>query len=214
MRFRRSTGLVLASLATAGAPAVAKAALPEFIGVPNTFTASGGTVRFETTAGVQLTCTSTSASGEVTSSNLLSHVGMLLKGCKAYGVLTCTSKGGAPGEIFGKSLQGGIAYIAKAAEMVGADLAGSSGIFYEFECTGATVGKVRGGVIGKIAPVNTKTKTFTITYTQSKGKQGVRSYEGGAVDILEASVSGGAFEALGEENSITLIFASETEIRA
>jgi hypothetical protein len=74
--------------------------------------------------------------------------------------------------------------------------------------------RASGEVIGEITPVNKKTKTFTLSFKQSKGKQAITKFEGGATEILESSLNGGAFEQSGEETTDTLTLTEEAEIKA
>jgi hypothetical protein len=195
--------------------ASASAALPEFTGpFPKTFTSTSGKGALETVGGKTVTCTSdTTDEGKITGEKTATAV-VLFSGCKS-GIVSCNSPGQAAGVIDTVPLTGTLGYISKAEKRVGLLLVPTTGeLFVEFECTGFAKSKVKGAVIGELTPVNKKTKTFTLAFKQTKGKQAITKFEGGATEILESSLNGGAFEQAGEETTDTLTLTEEGEIKA
>jgi hypothetical protein len=56
--------------------------------------------------------------------------------------------------------------------------------------------------------------TYTLTFTQLKGVQKPIKLEGGAKDVLETSIGGGAFEESAEQTTATLTMSSATTLKA
>jgi hypothetical protein len=197
--------------------ASASAALPEFSGpFPKPFKSNGGKVLIET-AGVKLTCTATTDTGEILGAKT-GKVMIRLMGCSGLG-FTCTSPGAAEGEMVTSELTTTLGYINQSKREVGIALATSSASipFDEFECDQLKF-VVEGSVIGKITPINKPVKSkshFTFKFSQSKGVQKPTKLEGEPKDILEGHINGESYKlaaGLKTKDDITL---SETgEIKA
>jgi hypothetical protein len=227
-----ATGISLTGLAgVTAASASAAAAKPRFAfsGSKKHFTSKSGAGTLETKAGKKVTCTEGSNTGEVekTGGNTVTKVIVIFKGCESEH-FKCHTAGQAEGEIKTNELEGQIGYLEKVASgKVGLDLKPkpSNELFAEFECVGGIVKvKVRGDVIGELTPINKKTKTFTLTFAQSKGVQKwtelflEKPFESGTYEkvksILETSIGGSAFEQSGEETKDEVIAEEEGEIVA
>lgn len=177
----------------------------------------GGGLELETVGGLKVACKSVVGSGEYSGARYLKALSMEMRGCKA-GKLSCTSAG-APrdGEIKSKSLQGEYGVIEKAAnpaeDKLGVDFSPLSGsVFFEFLCEGVSH-VVRGSVIAPVR-ANHMEKTVTLAFNVSKGRQKVEHFEGRAVDTLENSTAGGAFEQAGLSASVELKGRAELEINS
>jgi hypothetical protein len=117
----------------------------------------------------------------------------------------CTTPGMPSGHLQSAPLEGALGVIRKNAEAkkntVGLDFAPASGPWVEFTC-GSTSVTVRGSVVASTT-ANGTTKP-TLKFAASKGKQSPQRFEGQPVDILEASVNGGAYAKVGLVMSGTL----------
>jgi hypothetical protein len=88
---------------------------------------------------------------------------------------------------------------------------------FEFTCGGIAKVKIKGAVIGTISgpEENQETEEFTLLFNQTKGKQAYTSFLLGEElrtnQIEEASISGGAFEQVGEQGEPITLKASSGE---
>jgi len=225
MKRIRIIGLALVAVfaISAIASATASAAKPEFVfaGIKKGLKAKSGSATLETASKEKVTCTSSSNGGEIEGGNGSKKVtGIIVKfkGCKSSG-FACSTSGAASEEIITNSLSGELGYIKAAEKTVGLDLLPTGGgEFVEFNCAGGIVKvKVKGSVIGQITPVNKKVTTaehFTLTFTQSGGKQGIEKFETGVKDTLETSKNGGAFEGSAEAATAEVTGEETVEISA
>jgi hypothetical protein len=204
-RMRLACAALLVGLAagTAGAtPALA--ALPEFItSGGKTFEITGGSTILETRAGFRVACGSQSASGEVeaSGSKKARKILMILKGCVSLSQ-KCQSFMAAAGEIRMNEMLGELGYVTvPPSPTVGLDLKPTgSGGFAIFECGTLGVAQVVGSVIGGISPLNmslSASASFSLSFTQSMGKQGITHFASLANDIPETAINEGKFEESG-----------------
>ena len=224
MKRTKILGLVLGAVfaMSAVAASVASAGLPEFT-VSTTFTGTSGTGTLETQSGATVICTSNVESGTITAPKaVLISAGVKFKGCTAT-ILGKAEKCGTPpssGEITTKSLSGTLGYVKAAApKEVGIDLKPTSGtVLAEFECETTAGAKtklvVSGSVIGIVTPINTVSKSFTLTFKQSKGVQSVKKLEGEAEDVLSTVIGTAAASVSGLETTASLTTAVNEEIKA
>lgn len=210
MRSIKYAGAIVAAVLATSVVGVAgaSAALPEF-STSGTFTGTSGAGKLETVGGSTVTCKKDKSSGSF-SGKTVSNVKVTFEECETtlfgFFPVSCTN-------IVTKTLSGELGYINKSTKTVGLDLKPASGSeLANTECGGVTI-VVDGSVIGQITPTKTKTTKYTLTYTQSEGKQTIQKFEGGPTDTLSASVGGGAFEEAGEETTES-ITATEGEIKA
>jgi hypothetical protein len=188
MKYVKMLGLAglaaLALMAVVGAGTASASqpkAEPEGGTFPVSFTGSGGAGKLETVAeGTKVrtvNCEENTSSGEVNSATTTKNVSVRFKKCTATGPfgikVTCTGgTGAASGEIVTKTLKGTMFYIKAASSEVGIDLEPESGTqFAEFTCGGVQKISVTGSVVGKLTPVNTLTNKYTLTFSQTAGKQ-------------------------------------------
>jgi len=189
------------------AAASASAAKPEFKspgGFPVKFSATSGAGKLETVAGRTVNCKSDTASGEVTGAKTVGNVVVKFNECTtvAFGItFNC-------GTITTNTLKAEPNYLTNpnSATEVGLDLKPVTGTeFTKFTCTspfGNETLAVAGSVVGKITPVNSLTKTFTLAFAQTAGKQKYEGYFVGTTftkDTLETTGSG--LQAFGPEQS-------------
>jgi len=157
-------------------------------------------------------CEAETNTGEVVGKDEVGNIHVVFTGCKALGVIPCTSAGAASGEIRVNKLKGKLGYINKAAHEVGVLLepAAKHGAFAEFECVvlGFVVGvgnKTEGtfyrepngeekhggydGIISPITPVNKMSSTFEQVYTTNHSEQEPQNipskFENQHIDVLE-----------------------------
>jgi hypothetical protein len=176
-------------------------------------TVTAGTVTFETTGHIVITCGSASGSGEITGPQSTSQ-SLVLSGCHASGLpgvaSECQNRGAGSGEIATEALTGRIALIEAKGSDVGLDLAGASGTIASFECGGTPV-VLSGSVIVAVRP-NKMASTQALKYKARKGVQAVESLKGEANDVLETS-AGGPSEQTGLNGTVTLATAEPLEIK-
>jgi hypothetical protein len=216
-------GVAVCGVLGAAGPSIASAAPPEFVPAGAfPFTSTVAVSTFETSkTKVVVRCASGTNAGETTGPNTL-FVTIKLVGCEHEGV-PCNSPNGVPGEIQYVRLTGTLGYIKKATPknptpVVGVDLSSPAGaLLTSFSCGAALSVNVRGSMIGRITPVNKVVPVkshFTLRFTEGKGHQMPAHFEGGPVDIPEASVNGGPIEAAGLSATDLLSFAVPLEIKA
>jgi hypothetical protein len=216
--------LALVSALSAIAVASASAALPEFTGTfPNAFEMSGGAATFENVPlTLRVTCQSYNIRGEITSSTAATVSVGSFKECSSAAAGTCTSTGAVAGEIKTTALPIAPVYIVKATKEVGLvfNYEGTGFpppvplTFATFTCGGVQNIKIQRAVVGKITPINTKTKTFTVTLAQHNGRQIPEGFEGTPTAILYSNINGGEFKQTGLQATATFRTAKETELKA
>ena len=209
--------LVVVFAMSAMVASAASAALPEF-STSSTFKASSGHALLETKAGHKVECSASTGEGTITAPKSVTKASVKFTGCKEPEIGATCSSGSKSGEIVTKMLAGTLKYINAGAKEVGIELKPESStekVFVTFKCEifgfGSTL-TVRGSLTGKITPVNTKTNTYTLAYTQSKGKQTYPSES-----LLETESSGIVsfpYEESGQEVSATVITSTVGEIKA
>jgi hypothetical protein len=220
-------GLALVAVFLLGAvgAASASAALPEFKapgGFPVQFSATGGAGKLETVAGRTVTCPKSKATGEVVSATEAKKIVVEFEGCNAI-VIGITFN---CGTITSNTLKASPHYLTNpnSSAEVGLDFLPVSGTeLAKFTCMsifGNETLAVKGSVVGKITPINKATKSATLTFAQTNGKQKYEGYFVGATftkDILETT--GSVLQAFGPEQSAlegtgTITFSKDIEIAA
>jgi alpha-tubulin suppressor-like RCC1 family protein len=169
------------------------------------FSASGGSVTLENTAGTKMKCTKANESGEYTGTEAVTNVGLTLTGC-ALGGAKCTSSGKKEGEVVSATLEGTLGWQERPTNEVALDLASKSANMIEAAC-GASTLKVAGSVIGAITPINEMSTTFKVDYKATKGKQSIEHFEGKTNDVLEMTVGSEA----GKQAGLTLDLTQSNE---
>jgi hypothetical protein len=200
-------------------PAVASAALPEFVNskgetlVKNKFTGKGGETQFETTGRVELTCSTGSISGHLTGTKT-AEATLTFTGCETIGE-KCSSKGAKAGEIVNTG-KGKIVYSDKATKSVALLVEMEKG--REAICGGEIGILLRGAIAGSIGPVNKSQLSFTNTWQQRAGVQQLTKYENekGEIEsaIWETKVGGDGWEQTGLEGEGTITLEEMGEIKA
>jgi hypothetical protein len=238
MKYLRHLALSLMVILALGAASgsVASAALPQFAGViPQKFESKlkpikkGIAVQLETIGKKLVTCESGKNQGEV-AELLPGFIGLsfriFLGHCSTEAIkvdgkaVPCTTAGAAPGEIImttsPESLIGSLGYITKTA--VGLSVVTSDGgPVMDFTCTRELEFVVRGSVIGKIVPINSKVSPpehFTVRFAQKAGKQNPKKFAGEPKDVLETSINSAPFEESGLAMTDELFFEQPLEILA
>ena len=201
------------------ASASASAALPEQVPASGKLTISSGASVFETKAGEKVSCTKDSGSGEITGPKT-STATATFEGCSAslIGIKVKCQTGAIEGNIV-TELKNELAYINKAKKEVGLDSVLAKEL--TIKCGTFETLKVKGSTVCPVSPINTKTKTLTLSCKQTKGVQSPTEFEnekGEKVkDITETKGEGlksFGFEQSGLTSTETLTLATEGEIKA
>ena len=176
-----------------------------------------------------LICKTASVSGEVSGLKKVVKAKMSFGGCKVQ--FLCTPN--ETGSFSTAELEGEIGYISAAEKKVGLDLWPTSrtaaerekhqflATVAEFQCA-ATFSRIRGSIIGQLAPVNKAVKTtehFELGYRASISKQELsklEGVEGGAKDVLQLSLSSTIlpYEEVGLSMLGKARFEEEAELKA
>lgn len=221
--YRKALVALAATLALGAlASASASAALPEFEGpFPNkfTFTASNTvTVMTEGSTTLHFSCTSSTAEGSITEA----HAGtatLKLHGCVSGTGAHCTTSGLVEGEIKTGSLPIAAVYTKLSPKEVGIDFNyNQTTTFASFSCGFENPVVIRHSIIAKVTPINTKTSTYTLTFSQSGGFQNpsryINEHEAFVSAFPEISWFGGPYFSAGLGNGVTLTTEKETKIKA
>jgi hypothetical protein len=169
---------------------------------PIKYKSSSGIAFLEIEGGGKVECKTSTAAGEITSATA-GTVTATFVGCETL-EKKCASAGQTAGTIVTNLLATSTGYVNKAKAEVGTDFKPASGeVLAEFTCKGAApptvVNRVKGSVIGRLAPPNEMSTTSKSDLKNSGGKQEVEKFEGGPKDTLiaEISVEGGPFSKAG-----------------
>jgi hypothetical protein len=161
---------------------------------------ASGSVTLQTAKGAKITCAGETSGGSYTGDKTVGGVVLRLTGC-ALAAQQCTSAGAGAGEVVSSSLEGvlGVEKLgaSESKDKLGLDLfpSGRSGSVMEFSC-GSTAVTLRGSVIVPVR-ANKMASSSTLKFKASKGKQKPGSFAGEPDDVLEASIAGAPFEAVG-----------------
>jgi len=191
----RTTGLwLIAILAlTALFAASAQATKHENKG-PVKFTAASTTAPvFEPEGAGEVTCSSETATGEITSA-VSGHLTAVLSGCTTEGK-QCHSASASEGTIDTEELATETGYINRANGEVGTDFKPASGEFLaKFDCPGTPdiYIAIKQSVIGRLEPANTMSTSSESLLNGALAKQEINRFEGGAPDtpLFEVSTAG------------------------
>jgi hypothetical protein len=194
------------------ASATASAALPEFLpgnaGEKFTGTSPSGTL--EINALEKITCSSDAVAGEnVGTTKKEASATVTFKGCSAFGIAGAKSLGEAEGTIVAK-VKLKLCYINAAKKEVGVLTKVASPVHIE---VGGKLVVVEGDQVGKITPVNTKTKTYKLSYEESGGKPKPEGCEG-EKEHLTSAVNEGAAKESGEATTETTTYEKEQTLDA
>lgn len=212
--------IVLSAFAAASATAATFEAEPSF---PVKFTGEGGPGFLETKAGRVVTCTSTEASGEVSSASEVKNVSVRFKGCFAEHValLTCQSKGAASGEIVTNSIKAKPVDLNAAKTEAGLLLEpeAAGGLFAEFKCEIGPIKetlKVKGSVIGKVpnGELNSFRETLHLEFKETKGTPEPNQVEGAGEKHVLLTQGEGTEPFAFEESGIQEAVAGTTVTKA
>jgi hypothetical protein len=208
MKYFKSLGLCLAAVFALSAVVVnsAFAEKPEFLfpqgGTKRQFSSIEEAGKLVTRKGEEIKCTGGTDTGEITGPKQAKDVLIAYTGCTAKAGLeeyNCQS-GATTGEIKSFDLLGRLGFISKANKEVGILFNPETGrannprtLFAEFECVNKKTGgknnfiKVKGSIIGAIAPVNKLIgpgEFVTITFKETEGKPEVKNFEGEPVNQI------------------------------
>ena len=168
----------------------------------------------DTTGGVRITCKGETSRGQYSGPNTVSGVVLTLTGCHRGELGSCASAGSAEGEVVSTTLAGELGIVKTSTEgpvknKLGLSLRpASEAPVAEFSCAGVAV-VVRGAVINEVK-ANSMLLTTTLKYAETKGVQKPSRFEGGAAEVLEASLGGEPFRQAGL--SLTTIQTNEEKV--
>jgi hypothetical protein len=204
--------IMLVALAVVALSAVltsAASALPAFN--PGTFTASGesGPGTLTTLSGFTISCKSDTILEVSVSTTAITVGDIHFKGCTFLG-LEVNTPGDAAGVILTGKLKGKVCYINKAEKKVGALLELEKTLV--IEAVGSK-SEVKGSIVGELKPVNTKTKAYTMVFSQSKGDASQKC-EGSESSLLTKTPTGKEFEGSGLGSEEKLTTSIETTLEA
>jgi hypothetical protein len=154
----------------------------------------------ETANRTKVLCSGETSAGELTSPRSVSGLIFKFGGCELAGT-KCATVHQAEGKIVTPPLEGALGVYKNggkpAGNKVGLELhpASKAAPIMEFSCGNTTV-SVRGSLIAAVK-ANKMLPTIDLQAKASKGKQKPESFVGGPKDVLEASIDGGAYEAIG-----------------
>lgn len=162
---------------------------PEGGTFPVSFESSGGASKLETTPEGTIVrtvnCTeNTGEKGRFSTATVVDSWIIAFKGCTGtgpFGVkLPCSSAGAKAEEIITQTLRGTLFFLKTGSSEVGIDLKPEKlgEPLAEFTCGGIQKMSISGGVIGKLTPVNTLTKAFSLTFSQAAGRQSPEEFLG------------------------------------
>jgi hypothetical protein len=164
------------------------------------FTAKGTAMTLAGAGGAGVTCKSSTIAGEYTGSKTVA-ASVTFKDCKSVASKeACQSDGAPSGEILASGLTGGLGFIedeqteSSLLVSVGVDL--GDGSPRSVQCDGVKEAlEVDGSVIAPISKIDAMSKTFTLDYAASAGKQSPEQFEGEPKDTLTATLGAGAEQA-------------------
>jgi hypothetical protein len=200
---------VLAMMLALSAIAVASASasiLPGKAGT--TLTGTSGKATLQVKGGAAINCQSSTSKGEILSTTESLAIINFGTKCTAAG-LAVESAGDASGTI--------LAHV----EVTDCAITGGRALSFkllpltlEVPSTKLTL-LVEGSVLGQVAPVGKKAKSFTLTIAQKEGVQAIEKCEGGSALSLKTSTDGSAFVQSGQEAAEGKVeFGAEEEFMA
>jgi hypothetical protein len=165
------------------------------------FTSKSGKSTLQGAGGGGITCASSSVAGEYTGLKTVAAT-VTFKGCKSVaGKGACQSSAAPSGEIVASRLTGGLGFIQDERTesgllvSVGVDLSAEPSLLTA-QCDGANEELVvKGSVIAPISKIDAMSKTFSLDYAASAGKQSPEQFEGEPKDTLTATLGAGAEQA-------------------
>jgi alpha-tubulin suppressor-like RCC1 family protein len=169
-------------------------------------------IELETVGKVKLVCQNESGTGKYAGTKQVSGMVIEFTGCE-FGGTKCSSSGAAEGEITTSVIEGALGWRETEGNKIGLSLtpAGEAELFMGATC-GSTTIAVRGSVIGVVTAVDKMSSTFTLLLGEKKGMQQPEAFEGESKEVLEMSVSGGAYEQVGLAADLTLTSEEGLEI--
>lgn len=152
------------------------------------FKGKGGAIRLYAPAiNAPIPCTGSKDEGKLSSPTTVEGLVVTFTGCSTM-FRPCTSVGAKRGEVRTAPLDGQLGAISQGVPGL---LAASGGTIASMACEGLTV-TLSGGFIGEISgDVNTISKSFTLTYSETEGGEpAVTKFEGGETEVLESLFDG------------------------
>jgi hypothetical protein len=191
MKRIRSIGLTfIAALALASLFAASAQATKHVNNGPLKFTATSSAPSFEPEGAGEVTCTSGTAAGEITTA-VSGHMTAVLTGCATEGQ-QCHSAGQPEGTIATEELATELGYINRTNGEVGTEFKPASGEFFaKFDCPGTPdiYIALKEAVIGRLEPVNVVATSGALNLKGALARQEVEKFQGGAKHTLLFEVS-------------------------
>ena len=189
------------------------------------FTSASASASLETAGGERITCTAGAGRGRYTGTKTQT-VSFSFSGCTNAALASCQSEGAESGDIALSGLVGELGFIKD--QINEGKIVVSVGVAFKpeaqpyaasFEC-GGMIGQpgagalIKGAVIAPLTPLDKMSTSGALKFAASNGLQRPKSFEGGATDVLFASLAGGAFERAGLTASNALANGEPLEIKA
>jgi hypothetical protein len=196
----------------AGLPEFSKEALHK---PANAFTVEGSTVVLKEVTGSNFTCDSVKAEGKFLTAKTAS-IAFKFFNCGVSGAF-CKTIGAGEGEITTGTLPAELVYLSKEKHEVGLVVNYHATEFATWTCPTVKEGGIDGSIIVPIAPVNTKTASFTLGFAGKEGVQQPSSFEGAEEKVSAfptMSLFGGSFEEGSLGSSMTISDLEKVEIKA
>ncbi len=179
------------------------------------FTLKGKGAEIASASGGLVVCSGSAGSGEYAGGKSVADVTITFTGCavsKRKHATSCSSLGAPAGDIQSSMLVGAAGFTNKELDDVALELLPQEGgLFLTFTC-GTTTTEVRGEALAGFSSVGSPASSFTVKFSESKGKQHLEGFEHGPAEVLEASVAGKPFEQVGLEDDITLANSEAVEL--
>jgi hypothetical protein len=163
MQYLRSLGLAALAafsvMAVMGAGIASASEPTAVVTSPNTFPVAfhghGGHGELNTTSNHQVTCTTSTSKGEISSASTAQNVEVTFTGCKAFfGFVNCNTAGQAAGVVKTNVLHATLVYLETNSSSKGLLLSPKAGTtFATLECGGTTI-TVTGQVLGRLVQVS------------------------------------------------------------
>ncbi len=176
---------------------------------------AAGVVKLETVKGLKITCSGGSGGGEYTGLKAVGDLVLRLTGCTEAGQ-ACTSPGAGGGEAVSASLEGLLGLEKAGASSASDKIAlavsapGHAGALLEVLCGTSSI-SISGTVLVPVTADKAVTSA-TLKFAALKGKQKPESFAGGASEVLQASLDGGAPEQMGLTASLRQTSEEAVEI--
>lgn len=172
----------------------------------------GRAVTLETVAGIKVTCTNEAGAGEYDGAKDVANVVLRFTGCESEHH-DCATPGLPEGVLESETLEGSLGWESELEERVALDLypVGDTGPFLEYRCVGGAPITVTGSVIVPVEAGEMRAMS-TLRLEAEKGLQRPEQLQGGARDVLTASLDEEVLEPMGITGALAVLDEEAMEI--